>query len=198
MVPKPKPWAGTNSTAGEYAAKFDIRRFLRIKCDKQVAYHEAGKNLQDRTLIKVLKDELPRQLVTEVYLAILKFVNTSPTKKGRLNVNSWAYHLGVWTPRLATMIFPTGDSYNIEGIDEVRRALLSTGLISMVDTIARRHFPRLAKEYTAVNGDPAAISEVFKTMALNLDGVAAPHIDGLDKEDGMCLVVPLGNYRGKF
>lgn len=199
--------------AVEYAAKFDIDKFKQITSDMQILYKAKGVEKQERTLVKVIKDVIPHKITDEVYEAIevLKDKVTRPRngKKGKLsktkkhkrrNINGWSYHIGVWTPKLGKKIVPTANSWNksVPGIEEFRKVLINCGLLQLVDSLVTTHFPKMAKRYKKVNSDPSAISEIFKTMAVNIDGISKPHVDGLDYDDGMCLVIPLGHYSGKL
>jgi hypothetical protein len=92
---------------------------------------------------------------------------------------------------------PTTNSFNnsVKGIEEFQQTLKGLGLHSEIERTFKNHFD-LYLQYKAVNGDKNAINKAFKTMAVNIDGVSKPHIDGLDFDDGMCLVLPFGNYEG--
>jgi hypothetical protein len=85
---------------------------------------------------------------------------------------------------------------NVKGISNFQKVLKASGFLKAVDVLVKNHFPNMCKSYKLVNGDKKAISKVFKTMAVNIDGISKPHIDGLDYDEGMCLVFPFGLYQG--
>lgn len=180
----------------------------RIDCDKQILF-KADLQPQDRTLVKVLKGDIPDGVVTRVEQAMKKFRRLVKRKKNgqkkkkftkhaRKRINNWSYHVGVWTTQGGTTIVPTAASSNekVNGIEEFRQALVDCGLLTLVDQLTSKHFRHMALAYKSVNNDPKAITRVFKTMAINMDGISQPHVDGLDYDDGMCLVIPFGNYEG--
>ena len=101
---------------------------------------------------------------------------------------------------MGKLIIPTANSFDesVNGIEEFQNSLEQLGLHTHIEQLFKNHFLKLYERYKAVNGDKNAINEAFKTMAVNLDGVSKPHVDGLDFDDGMCLVLPFGNYEGNL
>lgn len=195
---KPCPFKGTQKSAEERAAQFNTAQFHGITGDFRILYSRKKTVDQQRTLVKVIKNAIPSNVYQAVYEAFKRLIAQKPKKHRRRGINFWSYHIGCWTPRFGKLIIPTANSFDksVNGIEEFQKTLKKIGLHKHVEKLFKNHFLALYKRYKAVNGDENAINKVFKTVAINLDGVSKPHIDGLDFDDGLCLVLPFGNYEG--
>ncbi len=182
------------------ARQFNPSQFQVVRGDFRILFANKGKPEQDRTLVKVIKGAIPEQVSKAVYAAFKALMAHKPRQHRRRGINFWSYHVGCWTPRFGKKIVPTANSFDkiVRGIEEFQKTLRDLGLQTLVEKLFKNHFLNLYRKYKAVNGDKNAINKVYKTMAVNIDGVSRPHIDGLDFDDGMCLVLPFGNYEGKI
>lgn len=160
---------------------------------------------QERTLIKTIKNAVGSKLVKRMNKAIsqLKTANEPTTEKAKADLargltNGWSYHLGSWTPQAGKRIRACAENFSLKGIGKFFKAMASKhGLRQKVEGLTRRHFKLMAQRYNeVVDGDPDRITDVFRTMAVNIDGESKPHIDMNDKRDGLCLVMPFGEFSG--
>lgn len=137
----------------QVAAQFNIDLFEVIDEDKQIYYERSDLTLQDTTLIKVLKGDIPNEVVTKVQEAMQVFwLAARASKHAREDINDWSFHVGIWTTQGGRGIVPTANSLSIgksgvPGIEAFRTALEKSGLIMIVDQLMKNHFPNMARAY---------------------------------------------------
>ncbi len=184
--------------AEELQAK-PVDNFTVFSGDKQLL-RPGEEEPQFRTLVKSIEKGIEEVIWRGAWEALLKFLERKRRKHKRGRINSWSYHAGAWSPRGGKNIVATAHSKdkNVPGIEALLAQFRTIGLYDAVDALVKNHFPQMYKDYVAVNGDPNAITRVFKVMAINIDGIASAHIDSGDYKDGYCLVIPFGDYTGKI
>jgi len=71
----------------------------------------------------------------------------------------------------------------------------NTELFEFVSEVFHKHYSRLYEVYSKVSM-PERLVGVFGAVAVNVDYATEPHYDHDDFSNGLCWVMPFGNYTG--
>jgi len=145
------------------------------------------------TVIQLFKKAIPEFLLEQLLESLGVLVeNYPPHEKSSSRGEERTYHLGCWRKSMQAPDFTKQTKQH----PATRVFLQKNGeLFGLVSDIFKQYYPRLYEIYSKVSM-PERLVGVFGTVAVNVDYATEPHYDSDDFSNGLCWVMPFGNYTG--
>ena len=137
-----------------------------------------------------MKSVIPDSILSTLQQATTKMFESVPHFDDTRSVKT--YHLGFWRA-YASHIDWTQDSRSEKAQQWLRD---NASLFQLMNTICKEKFPELFLSYECLSKKlPEQPMGVFPTVAVN-KGPCSPHKDEKDYRDGLCFVLPFGDFTG--
>lgn len=163
--------------------------FTVIQTNTHVMEPTGGTNV--RVFKSIITTELMHTL-NETTNALIKLRPPTPAKPGRdKRGDIEKYHLGCWR-KYTNQITVSKESQNKHASHWLR---VNNPLFLHVSAIFQHHYPDLYAIYNAVPL-PEKLVGVFGMVALNVNFPSRLHTDDEDYRNGLCWVMPFGDYDG--
>jgi len=144
------------------------------------------------TVIQLFKRAIPKALLEQLLESLNVLLENLPPHETLSNRGKEkTYHLGCWRKSMKepTITKQTNHPASREFLQK------NAELFDFVSKVFHQHYPKLYEVYSKVSM-PEKLVGNFGTVAVNVDYATEPHYDSDDFSNGLCWVMPIGNYTG--